>query len=254
MNTRNIILAAAIAALAVVLIVSGIWVTSASARFRYGMFGPAMMGAGNLIDAGGNNWGGACSNTGTGSWGSGSPTCPLQSLSPNDFVGSLEKAKQTFQDYIDSSYNSNLAIIEVMEFEKNFYAIAVENSTGIGAFELLLDKETGLVGYEPGPNMMWNDKYGMHAGTGMKSWRSDIPDGYQFSNDEIVSIAQEWLDAHLPGRQAGDPDPFYGYYTLHYFKDGVVDGMLSVNAYTGDVWQHSWHGEFIAMIEDDNEG
>jgi hypothetical protein len=27
---------------------------------------------------------------------------------------------------------------------------------------------------------------------------------------------------------------------------GTVNGMLSVNASTGQVWYHSWHGRFIA--------
>jgi len=28
-----------------------------------------------------------------------------------------------------------------------------------------------------------------------------------------------------------------------------VAGMLSVNAYTGAVWYHWWHGRFLSMIE-----
>jgi hypothetical protein len=32
-----------------------------------------------------------------------------------------------------------------------------EKGTGIGALELLVNKTTGSDGYEPGPDMMWND-------------------------------------------------------------------------------------------------
>jgi hypothetical protein len=32
-------------------------------------------------------------------------------------------------------------------------------------------------------------------------------------------------------------------------KDDQVYGMLSVNGYTGDVWYHTWHGDFIDMTE-----
>ena len=42
---------------------------------------------------------------------------------------------------------------------------------------------------------------------------------------------------------------FPGYYTLHTLQDGDVEGMLSVNAVTGAVWRHTWHGEFREMSE-----
>jgi len=68
------------------------------------------------------------------------------------------------------------------------------------------------------------------------------------SATEAEEVAQRWLDANLPGRTAGEADPFYGYYTLHFKKDGKIDGMLSVHGGTGDVWYHSWHGDFVQMI------
>ena len=52
---------------------------------------------------------------------------------------------------------------------------------------------------------------------------------------------------YLSGRAAGEADSFYGYYTLHFLKDGEIEGMLSVHGSSGDVWYHSWHGGFIAM-------
>jgi hypothetical protein len=61
-------------------------------------------------------------------------------------------------------------------------------------------------------------------------------------------IAQGWLDKFLPGTSAAQQaDAFYGYYTIHVMKEGQVYGMLSVNGYTGDVWYHNWHGDFIDM-------
>ncbi len=36
-----------------------------------------------------------------------------------------------------------------------------EKSSGIGAFEALIDPYTGTLYSEPGPNMMWNTRYGM---------------------------------------------------------------------------------------------
>jgi len=69
------------------------------------------------------------------------------------------------------------------------------------------------------------------------------------SPEEAEEVTQRWLDANLPGRTAGEADPFYGYYTLHFLKDGEIEGMLSVHGSTGDVWYHSWHGDFVAMME-----
>jgi len=70
------------------------------------------------------------------------------------------------------------------------------------------------------------------------------------SPQEAVEIAQEYLDEKLPGFQVGEAEPFYGYYTLHIQKDGEVTGMLSVNGFTGQVFPHTWHGEFVEMSED----
>jgi hypothetical protein len=32
-------------------------------------------------------------------------------------------------------------------------------------------------------------------------------------------------------------------------NDGIIDGMLSVHGSSGQVWFHSWHGDFIDMTE-----
>ncbi len=40
-----------------------------------------------------------------------------------------------------------------------------EKITGIGAFELIVERN-GFMHPEPGPNMMWNTKYGHMAGFG----------------------------------------------------------------------------------------
>ncbi len=65
-----------------------------------------------------------------------------------------------------------------------------------------------------------------------------------------MAAAQDYLDVYLPGTQADEHvDPFYGYYTLHILRDGEVVGMLSVNGFTGQVFPHTWHGEFLEMTE-----
>lgn len=198
----------------------------------HGMMGPGMMGG---------NW----------NW-EDMPYCQGTFAPDGQSILTLEEAKAAVERYVEQLNSTDLQVTEVMEFEQNFYAIVAEQSTGIGAMELLVNKSNGRVGLEPGPNMMWNAKYGMH-GSGMmgRGMMGDYATGEMtVSPQEAEEIAQRWLDANLPGRTAGEADPFYGYYTLHFLKDGEIEGMLSVHGSSGDVWYHSWHGGFIEMIGD----
>ena len=161
----------------------------------------------------------------------------------------IEEAHEAVKQYVDALDYSGLEIAEVMEFKQNFYAIVREVDTGIGAQELLVDKWTGEVGPEIGPNMMWNTKYGMHGRRGMMGRASGIN---TLSSDEAVEIAQRWLSANRPGATVEEhADPFYGYYTIHTLKDGEIDGMLSVHGSSGQTWYHTWHGAFLQMVDDD---
>ena len=164
---------------------------------------------------------------------------------------SLDDAKAAFQGYIDATGNSNLALDEVMQFEANYYAIVKDTSTGNGAFELLANPQTGAVFPEVGPNMMWNTEYGhMATGFGMMGGRWQQPtEQPTVSADQAQQIAQQWLDKNQSGSTPEAADIFPGYYTLHITKNGQVTGMLSVNAYTGQVWFHTWHGVFVASTE-----
>jgi hypothetical protein len=157
---------------------------------------------------------------------------------------SMGQAQTQVQTYLDRIGNNDLKIDELLEFDQNFYALIKEKSTGRGAFELLVDKANGAVTPEPGPNMMWNAKYGGMAGGMMGAGR---PSGaMSVSADRATQSAQTWLDQRAAGYSAGTPDTFYGYYTFDFTKDGVISGMLSVNGQSGAVWFHSWHGNFIS--------
>lgn len=161
---------------------------------------------------------------------------------------SLDDAVESAEGYLAAYGNPDLVLTEVMEFSDNFYAEVAEQSTGIHAFEILIDRYTGYVYPEPGPNMMWNTKYG-HMG-GMMGWRRSQSDTLSVSPVQAQEIAQKWLDRYLPGTStAEEADAFYGYYTIHVMKGDQIYGMLSVNGYTGEVWYHAWHGDFINMKE-----
>lgn len=157
-----------------------------------------------------------------------------------------------------------------MEFDNQFYAEVTEKSSGVHAFELLVNKWTGDIVPEPGPNMMWNTKYGTMGmgmmGGGMMGgprWGWGGRGGYSpwgnpgrempLTAEQARTYAQQFLDARLPGARAEkDADLFYGYYTIHVLnKDGSVLGMLGVNGYSGWVWYHEWHGRFLRMKEAD---
>jgi hypothetical protein len=162
---------------------------------------------------------------------------------------SMDKAQQSVQSFLDRTGNSDLRVNELMEFDRNFYALVKEKSTGIGAFELLVNKTTGSVGYEPGPDMVWNAKYGMGRGFGGMMGFGSASGSMTVSPDRATQIAQGWLDQRGGAYSAGTPDAFYGYYTFHFLKDGQIAGMLSINGSSGQVWFHSWHGNFIQSKE-----
>ena len=133
---------------------------------------------------------------------------------------SFEEAEEAIGRYVEQPRYAELHVIEVMEFERNFYAIVAEEDTGIGAMELLVHKDSGVVMPEPGPNMMWNTKYGMHRRGMMRNTRGAAE--MLISAEQARDITQRWLEDNLPGREAGTSDQFHGYYTLHFLNDGQI--------------------------------
>jgi hypothetical protein len=134
-----------------------------------------------------------------------------------------------------------LSVGEVMQFDNGFYAELVDPAGDL-ATEVLVDPRTGTVRVEWGPAMMWNTAYGMHPA---RAAAATVTPG------QARVAADEWLGDNRPGEHTGDAEVFPGYYTLHTLRGEQVAGMLSVNASSGAVWYHSWHGRFIAMNEHD---
>ena len=172
----------------------------------------------------------------------------------------IDQAHQAATKYLASLNNPDLKIAEVMVFDNNAYVRVVEQSTGIGAFELLVDPATQVAYPEPGPDMMWNLKYGgLNHRQMMGGYAGGMPGGYAanatpaavtadmpLTPAQALQAAQQYLDTALPGdKTAADADPFYGYYTIDILRDGKTVGMLSVNGYNGQVFLHTWHGTFV---------
>jgi hypothetical protein len=173
-------------------------------------------------------------------------------IAPYTYTGAplnITIAEAIAQNYGASTGNPDLTVKQVEEYSANFYVQVNEKSTGYGAFELLIDKYTGSIYPEMGPNIMWNPKYGMMSG-GILSGIYGTPTATMpVTATQATTNAQQYLNIYLPGTTTGDVATFYGYYTIEVLSGGTTYGMLSVNGYTGQVWYHTWHGTFIQELQ-----
>jgi hypothetical protein len=242
-NTRRVILLAAVA-----LTVAGITAVAALGASGYGpgmMNGDrGMMSRGVYGPAGG----------GAGASGTAQPT-----------TAQLRQVRTRVDAWLVSSGFRGFTVAEVMAFVNNDY-VAVHDPQGMPAFELLTNLKTTWVMEEP-PSMMWNAKYGMMGDYGSRvspmmggwmmgggSWNSwyGRGAGQVATTAQAVAVANRWLAKADPGetvaRDAGGTamGQFPGYYSFDTVKDGKTLGMLAVNATTGAVWYHGWHGAFLA--------
>lgn len=181
-------------------------------------------------------------------------------------------------------YGSGVKIRDFMVFTENYYVQLVDSRTGAGLGEVLVDRYTGVVQPEPGPNMLWNTRFGMggNAGTmggnmmggqttasGMMSGQNqgaagaaqaqpglgmmgttpnqgaqNTPATVRYTLASAQKIASTFVAGYLPNGKVLEGLAFPGYYTFDYGRK-AIEGMLSVNAFTGEVWVHSWHGLFL---------
>ena len=242
-------------------------------------FGPGMMG--NFFNGEGG-FGGMMGGFG-GMMGGGmmvNPNNPFY-IAPQPLT--LDEASTVLNAYLADLNDANLAYQDVMVFDNHTYAQIIEKDSGTGVMEVLIDPTTKAVYPEMGPNMMWNQKYGMMSGYGrygmMGGMMGNMMGGanngmtlaparsagvgnvFNFSSvdspaeltvtpEQAVTTAQSYLDTNFAtaGLTADEhADPFYGYYTLHVIRDGETVGMLSVNGYSGAVWPHTWHGQLLTV-------
>jgi hypothetical protein len=190
------------------------------------------------------------------------PGAYTQNLPPLDKPLTLDSVPARVQAALTSWGYPNMVVDEVIQFSPvsvpqvgwragarspmaavsgSFYVLVKERDTGRGALELLVDPATGAVWSEPGPAMMWNTKYG-HRAVFTGAATTDI------GAEKAKAAARDWLTARgdTTAYQL-DVTPMYGYYSIHLMRDGKVEGMLGVNASTGAVWYHGWHGTFVAL-------
>ena len=195
----------------------------------------------------------------------GSQPQPYQTAGTGGTI-SLTQAESIANQYLAATNNPNLAIKEIMEFQYNFYIIFYEKDTGRGAFEMLIWKQapasgmmgggmmngyvrTGVMMPEPGPNMKWNTKYSPMSNGMMGYYNNQRSQTMTISEDQAMQYAQTYLSSNFSNAKVEMGTEFYGYYTFDFTVNGQIAGMLSVNGNTGQVWYHSWHGEFIQEVE-----
>ena len=140
----------------------------------------------------------------------------------------IDNAVQLFQDYLARLGNPDLALHEVEEYQNNFYASYFEKSTG--------GMMAGVVMSEPGPNLLWNTKYGVMGGM-MGVYRQTQSD-MTVTAAQANALAQQYLDSNFPGETAGDADTYYGYYNIDVLK-GVHGPGLVTTAGMGRTFKRS---------------
>lgn len=258
---KVLIVVVVVALVSAALLGVGFWIGRASSPFAAsaGWYGPMMGGYGGTM-------GGPGMMGGYGGMMGGYANPQAGSVKPL----TIDEVKQAVNAYLQRLGNNNLAIDEIIIFSNNAYALIKDKTTNSGAFEVLEDPVSKTVFLEYGPAMMWNTQYGMMGAgtygmmggyggmmgdTGMMGgfgYGRGTPSapGASVSADQALQIAQSYLDQYTPGVKTADKaDALPGYYTIDTLKDGEIFGMLSVNAFTGQVWVHTWHGTFVEQAE-----
>ncbi|HEY8645382.1 MAG TPA: hypothetical protein VIL77_05830 [Gaiellaceae bacterium] len=196
------------------------------------------------------------------------------SAQPVRTIADARQRAQAFADRLD------LKVAEVLQFSNNYYA-RLDDKSGKPATEVLIDPATGSTSLEYGPAMMWNTRYGMMSGRSGSGMMRGIIDGNGMgsgmgsgmmngtdmmgsaggpnwapstgsvtgpvSSQQAIALADRWLAQRDSSLSVPDADAFPGYYSMEVERHGKIVGMLSVNASTGAIWNHWWHGSFVAI-------
>lgn len=167
---------------------------------------------------------------------------------------SQDEARRRAQGYA-GRYGAQVKIRDFMVFAENFYFQVVDAATGAGLAEVLVNRYTGVVQPEPGPNMLWNTRFGMQGGQfgngmmgGLNQDRQVPSAPARYTQTAAQKLANTFVSGYLPGSKVMEGMPFPGYYTFDYGRK-ATEGMLSVNAFTGEVWVHGWHGAYLGEVK-----
>jgi hypothetical protein len=132
-------------------------------------------------------------------------------------------------------YGPNIEVEDFMTFSSNYYGVVKDANSSQEIAEVLVDRYSGSAYPEPGPNMIWNTQYG--AGRAQA-------EGVTYDLAGSKKLAEEFLTGYLPEAQIMESHEMPGYYTFDFGRKDI-EGMLSVNAYSGQIWVHTWHGSYL---------
>lgn len=257
-----------------VIVLAGVIFFAGSMYARANNFGPSMMGGygwnndnaygpGGMMDNGRNNTNGY----GPGGMMNGNGGNMMNGYSNDDANVTpltIDQTKATAEKYLAELNNSDLEIAEIMVFDNNSYVVVKEASTGLGAFELLVDSGSQVAYPEHGPNMMWNVKYsglnhqymmdgaggmmngnngmmggnggmmngnnGMMGGNGnmMSGWdttsQANVSAEMTVTSEQAIEYAQKYLDSNISGATAAT-NPVQFY--GYYTLDFEKDGKVA---------------------------
>ncbi|MEX2502488.1 MAG: hypothetical protein WD336_08935 [Trueperaceae bacterium] len=222
----------------------------------YGGYGPGGMG---MMGPGYGSRGGQGMMGGMGMMGGGMMGGTMMRVLPPDAQPLDDAELRARLDAAARAFGPDVSVDDVMPFTDHSYAQFV-GPDGTGLAEVLVDRYTGIVTPEPGPNMMWNVRtamggYGMGGfgmnGNGMGPWGATLNTAQQrYDETQARELAATFLAGYLPGADVLASQTFPGYATFDYGRDGRIDGMLSVNLGSGQIWPHTWHGAALASAHD----
>lgn len=207
--------------------------TNDNYRYGPGMMGnqPGQMGPGMMYNQSGNYsyWYGMMGNVMMGN---------MMALYYPESKPITQGVAMKNMENFSRQYGSNTEIDDLMAFSSNYYGVVKDTASGQDIAEILADRYSGSAYPEPGPNMMWNTRYG--AGS-VQAGNS----GYDLTGAQ--KLAEEFLTDYLPGAQIQESHKMPGYYTFDFGRN-ETESMLSVNAYTGQIWVHTWHGSYLGEM------
>ncbi len=202
---------------------------AANSASQGGMMGAGMMGAGMMSGGtmgggtmGGNMMGGGTMGGNMMVWSQGAgPVSRPQDAAPT----ALAAVRGRGWDW--------LTVDEVHIFPA-FYEVEFNDRAGFKGPELYVNRSSGDVGPEMGPNMMWDSQYGMMGAT--------------CATPRTESDARA-LAARATSLALGDGEQHHGYWEFELKKGGAVVNQINVQDCTGAVineqtWQPDMEGTY----------
>lgn len=116
----------------------------------------------------------------------------------------IDQAVDAARRYVDGQGNPDLKVGEIREFTNDFYARVDEKSTGAGAYELSIDRNTGNATPEMGPNLIWNTRYNRGGNSGYMSGMMDCMEGE--SGDMMDDGGSGTDQSMMDGNESGGMD------------------------------------------------